>query len=74
MELREENSELREKLLHSFMDAIIQSINEEESDSQTDSYFWSDRTSTALIETFKKLMESSMTILDIRNPLQINSL
>ena len=30
MKLREENSELRGKLIHSFMDAIIQSLNEED--------------------------------------------
>ena len=50
------------------MDAITQSLNEE-SEAQPDTYFWSDEPSTALLVTFKKLFESGLAIVDIKNPL-----
>lgn len=68
MKLREENCVQREKLLQIFMDAITQSLNEE-SEAQPDTYFWSDESSTALLVTFKKLFESGLAIVDIKNPL-----
>lgn len=64
MELREENCDLREKLMQSFMDAITQSLLQDEADQS----HWSELSQMALLETFKKLIESGFTILDIRNP------
>ena len=66
MELREQNSDMREKLTQVFMHAIIESINQEDSDS---TYFWKDGNSDALMDTFKRLVESGMTILEVRNPM-----
>ena len=56
-----------------FIDAIVQSINDQ-SEAAQESFFWHDDVSFALIDTFKKLFESAMAIVDIKNPMQTASL
>lgn len=51
-----------------FIDAIVQSINDQ-SEAAQESFFWHDDVSFALIDTFKKLFESAMAIVDIKNPM-----
>ena len=50
------------------MDAILQSLNDE-SEAHADTYFWSESITTALIESFRKLLEASMLSNDQTNPI-----
>ena len=50
----------------------MQSLNEEQ-EASADSYFWNEQSSLALLDTFKKLIESGMAVVEIKNPKQITT-
>ena len=68
LKLREESFEVREKLMQSFLNAILQSLNEE-GEALPETFFWQDQVSSTIIENFRKLVEASMMTVKIKSPL-----
>ena len=57
--LREENVELREKVVQSFLSAIFQSLNEQDESGQNE-FFWDETISRVLVDAFTRLVQSSL--------------
>ena len=64
--LREENAELREKVSQGLMNAITQSLNDQ-AEAGPNEFFWDETISRVLIDSFTRLVQSSLAALRVQN-------